>query len=400
MKTKRKTVMIGVEQLAPDPDQPRKTFSGDGIENMASSLVEIGQLVPIVVTPGQRRQYVIIAGERRWLAAKHAGMPKVECIVLRDLNDQQVREAQFAENCNREDVPPLELGRSLKEYFEAHPDVSQSALSRRIGLPQRTISARLTLASLPESVQAEIEAGRIGPHEATRIAALPAQIQDTVAKAVASGRMKGGKLDKLIKQARDHPEMTAGDIMEGLERKKDTSVSQTRMVDAPLPALAPETREDMADSPNVEDERRQIGQTQFSLSVAQAPSDADIQLAMARLLRLDIEKQCLFLEEGNCSFWSWGIQDSVPEAIGDLVDMGGQRRLRPSPLCCAMCVIVLRLRMDQLGAKPLPEETKSPECVCGQVLEMAHALRCESCGHEVCFCWWPKASIRAITPLS
>ena len=77
---------------------------------------------------------------------------------------------QFAENYQRQDIPPLEQARSFKDYLSRYK-VSQSELSRRTGIPQRTISDRLALLSLPASVHAKIEAGEIGPYEALKIAA-------------------------------------------------------------------------------------------------------------------------------------------------------------------------------------------------------------------------------------
>jgi ParB/RepB/Spo0J family partition protein len=153
-----------------------------------------------VVRPGPEREYIIVVGERRWRAAKEAGVSHLECIVRYDLDDQKAREMQLAENYQREDIPVLEQAKSLKSYLDTYK-VSQSELSRGTGIPQRTISARLSLLKLPASMQARIESGEIGPYEATRIATLPPDQQETVADAIASGRIGGRALEKLV-----HPE--------------------------------------------------------------------------------------------------------------------------------------------------------------------------------------------------
>jgi ParB family chromosome partitioning protein len=84
-------------------------------------------------------------------------------MVRQDVNDRKAREIQLVENYQHEDVPSLEQARSFKDYLDRY-GVSQSELSRRTGIPQRTIPHRLALLKLPASVHARIEAGEIGPY--------------------------------------------------------------------------------------------------------------------------------------------------------------------------------------------------------------------------------------------
>jgi ParB family chromosome partitioning protein len=196
---KAEAVSLLVENIVPDPNQPRKTFQANELRNLAKSLCETGQISPIVVRPGPEGKYVIAVGERRWRAAKQACMTHIDCIVRYDVSEQKARELQFTENYQRDDIPPLEQARSLKAYLEKYR-VSQSELARRTGIPQRTISDRLALLSLPASVHARIETGEIGPYEAVKIATLPRDQQEAVAEAVASGQMGGRELEKLTRQ--------------------------------------------------------------------------------------------------------------------------------------------------------------------------------------------------------
>jgi ParB/RepB/Spo0J family partition protein len=196
---------LPIDYIVPDPSQPRKTFSESNQRSLARSLRTTGQVSPIVVKPGPEGKYVIVVGERRWRAARDAGLAQLECVVRNDIDEQVTREMQFAENYQRDDVPPLEQARSLKEYMDRYA-VSQSELSRRTGIPQRTISDRLILLSLPASVHTRIEAGEIGPYEAVKIAALRVDQQEGAAKIVSSGLIRGRMLDKLVKMARANPE--------------------------------------------------------------------------------------------------------------------------------------------------------------------------------------------------
>ena len=196
-----RTVALPIEDVIPDPSQARKTFQSDSLHTLAQSLLQTGQISPLVIRPGPEGKYIIVVGERRWRAARDAGLSHVDCIIRHDIDEQIAREMQFAENYQREDVPPLEQARSWKAYLEKY-NLSQSELSRRTAIPQRTISDRLALLSLPVSVHARIEAGEIGPYEAIKISALPSDQQEAVAEAVSSGRIGGRILEKLAKLAR------------------------------------------------------------------------------------------------------------------------------------------------------------------------------------------------------
>jgi ParB family chromosome partitioning protein len=197
---KSQVVPLPIGDIVPDRDQPRKSFATEELDSLARSIAQTGQLSPVLVRPGIGGRYRIVVGERRWRAAKQAKMSHVDCIVRYDVDEQKAREMQFAENYEREDIPPLEQARSLKAYLENY-EVSQSEFSRRTGIPQRTISDRLALLSLPASVHARIEAGEIGPYEALKIAKLPDDQQEGVAKAVASGQIGGRTLEDLIRQS-------------------------------------------------------------------------------------------------------------------------------------------------------------------------------------------------------
>jgi len=230
MAQKPHTVALRIADIVPDPDQPRKTLAPDGLSSLAHSLLETGQISPIVVRPGPEGKYTIVVGERRWRAAKEAGLSHVECIIRHDVDGQKAREMQLAENSQREDIPPLEQARSWEDYLERYK-VSQSELSRRTGIPQRTISDRLALLSLPASVHARIESGEIGPYEAIKISALPADQQEAAAEAVSTGRIGGRMLERLAKVARAAPGKPIDDIIRELVSPQAIQVSPPEATD-------------------------------------------------------------------------------------------------------------------------------------------------------------------------
>lgn len=110
----RQTVTLSIDDIVPDPGQPRKTFSGSSQRSLVRSLRSSGQVSPIVVRPGPAGKYAIVVGERRWRAAKDAGLAHLDCIIRNDIEEQGAREMQFAENYQREDIPPMEQARAWK----------------------------------------------------------------------------------------------------------------------------------------------------------------------------------------------------------------------------------------------------------------------------------------------
>lgn len=213
-----KVIKLRIEDLIPDANQPRKTFESEAIKELAQSLAETGQISPIVVKPGNNKKYMIIVGERRWRAAKEAGLKYVDCIVKRNTNNQKIVEMQLAENYQRKDLSPLEHGGAIYSFMQKYP-ISQSELSKRTGIPQRTISARLALYSLPSSMHAKIEAGEIGPYQALEISKLPAEKQEYIAREIAAHRLRGRKLEELVKQLKKNPEMQLMTTTQGQRMK-------------------------------------------------------------------------------------------------------------------------------------------------------------------------------------
>jgi ParB family chromosome partitioning protein len=199
-------IKLSVDDLIPDMNQPRKAFEAEGLKELAQSLTETGQISPIIVKPRSDKKYIIIVGERRWRAAKDAGLRHIDCIVRKDVGDQKIVEIQLAENYQRSDIGPLDQGRALYNYLQKYP-MSQSELSKRTGIPQRTISARLALYSLPVSMHAKVEAGEIGPYQAIEISKLPSEKQEYIAMEITAHRLCGRKLEEALKQLKKGPEL-------------------------------------------------------------------------------------------------------------------------------------------------------------------------------------------------
>jgi ParB family transcriptional regulator, chromosome partitioning protein len=148
---------IPVELIHSNPNNPRKTFKEDELEDLAKSIREKGILQPLVVRPKGERHYEIVAGERRWRAAQRAGVHDVPALI-RELSDGEALEIALVENVQRSDLNAVEEARGFAQLVEQF-GYTQQQLADAIGKSRSHISNTLRLLTLPEQVRQQIEAG-------------------------------------------------------------------------------------------------------------------------------------------------------------------------------------------------------------------------------------------------
>ncbi len=161
---------LPVENLGPNPYQPRKTFSPEALEELAASIRASGILQPIVVRQRGER-YEILVGERRWRAAQQAGLSRVPALV-REASDAEALELALVENLLREDLNPLE-GADAYQRLMAEFGWTQDQLARRIGKDRSSIANALRLRRLPDVIQEDLRAGRLTMGHARALLGLP-----------------------------------------------------------------------------------------------------------------------------------------------------------------------------------------------------------------------------------
>ncbi|QQE78947.1 nucleoid occlusion protein [Alicyclobacillus sp. SO9] len=163
-------VSINVEEIYSNPFQPRTIFNEDAIQELARTIQTHGMIQPIVV---RRRNghYELIAGERRWRAAKFLGWTVVPAIV-KEMNDAQTASAALIENLQREGLTPVEEAAAYQQLLELH-GLTQESLAQRLGKGQSTIANKLRLLHLPEEVQHALMKREITERHARALLALP-----------------------------------------------------------------------------------------------------------------------------------------------------------------------------------------------------------------------------------
>ena len=142
---------IEVDLIYPNPDQPRRTFDEDTLEELAASIRELGIVQPLSLRDAGDGTYQIIAGERRWRAAKSAGLLTVPAYV-RTASDSEVTEMALIENIQREDLNAIEVALAFRKLIDSY-NLTQERLSERLGKKRATIANHLRLLKLPAEIQ-------------------------------------------------------------------------------------------------------------------------------------------------------------------------------------------------------------------------------------------------------
>ena len=165
---------LPLSQLKPNRLQPRADFDEDGLAELASSIRAQGIVQPIVVTQEGDGQYRIVAGERRWRAARRAGLDEVPVVVRDVADDRELLEAALVENLQRSDLNPLEEAeayRTLQERFE----LSQEEIAVRVGKGRSTVANRMRLLRLPDEVQDLLRSARLTAGQALPLVAVESE---------------------------------------------------------------------------------------------------------------------------------------------------------------------------------------------------------------------------------
>lgn len=155
--------VLPLDELEPNPDQPRQDFDQARLEELAQSIKSQGVMQPLLVRLNEGK-YQIVAGERRWRAAKIAGLEEIP-ILLREMTDAEVMTAALIENLQREDLNPVEEALALKKLRE-NLSITQEDLAAKIGKSRSAIANSLRLLQLGELALEDLRAGRISPGHA------------------------------------------------------------------------------------------------------------------------------------------------------------------------------------------------------------------------------------------
>lgn len=212
---------IDINAIGINPNQPRREFTEEGLQELADSIREIGIVQPITLRDNGDGSYMIIAGERRFRAAKIAGLQTVPAYI-RTADDESIMEMALIENIQREDLNSMEIALAYQHLLEQY-DLTQESLSKRVGKKRTTVANYLRLLKLPAQVQVALQNKEIDMGHARALLALDDpkkqlklfnEIQkndysvrkvEEMAKAINEGETVRGK-DKVISRVGKLPE--------------------------------------------------------------------------------------------------------------------------------------------------------------------------------------------------
>ena len=151
--------MLRISDVEPRKNQPRKVFEESALAELASSIAQHGVIQPIVVRDTHTGFYAIVAGERRWRAAKMAGLTEIPVVVL-DVDDAKAAELALIENIQREDLTPLETAQAYRDLMEEH-GLTQEQVAEKVGKSRPAVANTLGLLTLPREVIDALASGHI-----------------------------------------------------------------------------------------------------------------------------------------------------------------------------------------------------------------------------------------------
>ena len=166
---------VDIDLIRPNPNQPRKHFDEDALRELSDSIKKHGLIMPIVVNNMEGGKYMIIAGERRYRAAKMAGKTKIP-VVVREYADREIKEISLIENLQREDLNPIEAANAMKQLMDEY-HLTQEELAERIGKSRPAVTNTLRLLSLSPEVISMVSSGKLSAGHARALVTLPEDAQ-------------------------------------------------------------------------------------------------------------------------------------------------------------------------------------------------------------------------------
>lgn len=198
VKTSNGVNEIDIKLIHANPNQPRKNFNEEALNELAASIKTHGVIQPIVVNQDDDG-YMIIAGERRWRASKIAGLDTIPCVV-KHYTERQIKEISIIENLQREDLNPIEAARAIKQLMDEY-NFTQETVADRIGISRPNIANTLRLLSLSPEVIKLVEQNKLtAGHARCLVVINDAKAQLKFAMAACDGKITVRELEKLVKQ--------------------------------------------------------------------------------------------------------------------------------------------------------------------------------------------------------
>lgn len=195
----RAVTMVPVEQIEPNPNQPRQSFPQEELETLADSLREHGVIAPLTVRRLDDKLYQVIAGERRWRAARLAGLQELPVYCI-EADDRTVMELALIENLQRQDLNPIEEAQGYQTLIQKY-GLKQETVAERVGRSRPAVANALRLLTLDDGLQALVAEERLSAGHARTLLSAPVEQRMALAQQVIQRQLSVRQTEALVKQA-------------------------------------------------------------------------------------------------------------------------------------------------------------------------------------------------------
>ena len=200
MENENSTTMLNINEVEPNRNQPRKNFNQKALEELAKSIEQNGIIQPILVRPMSDGSYQLIAGERRWRAARMAGLHEVP-VTIREMTDEEASVYALIENLQREDLNPVEEAEGLKSLIESY-GFTQEEAADRVGKSRTAVTNTLRLLKLPSPVLQMLGDGKITAGHARALLGLDEEKEMLrIAETTVAQELSVRQVEKMVKYA-------------------------------------------------------------------------------------------------------------------------------------------------------------------------------------------------------
>jgi len=195
---------IAIEQIAPNPNQPRTQFDDEALEELADSIRQLGVIQPITVKKTADSKYIIISGERRWRASQKVGLTTLPAYV-REVDDENLHAMALVENIQRQDLNAIEIALGMQRLID-ECGLTQEAMADKVGKKRSTVSNYMRLLNLPDQVQLALKEGLITMGHAKAIAGMESDQQLWALKRCLKRALSVRQMEELARKVADKKE--------------------------------------------------------------------------------------------------------------------------------------------------------------------------------------------------
>ena len=214
-------VKLKIMEIEPNREQPRKIFDEAALSELADSIATHGVIQPLLVRPIKDGGYQLVAGERRWRAARIAGLTEVP-VVIKDLTDSETVELAMVENLQREDLNPLEEALGYKFMMEKL-SITQDEAAQKVGKSRPAVANALRLLKLPDEIQAMVENKQLSPGHARALLSFESEAQMLeVAKLIVAKGLSVREIEKMAQNSKK-------EIKPKAPKKRDTYFDEVEL---------------------------------------------------------------------------------------------------------------------------------------------------------------------------